>query len=142
MSAENSKDALRRTPGERVNSEGSRGFKSPPLHHPVPQFLKFAHFRCRSTLVSLSEPDIKDFNYKVSESPDLEWKTYRNARTGYTVKALKGVQPGFGRHDWAGGLKREFRAHLKSASPENRRAIIEQLKLHGMDHDYLKGVVP
>ena len=29
MSAENSKDALRRTPGERVNSERSRGFKSP-----------------------------------------------------------------------------------------------------------------
>ena len=26
---------LRRTPGERVNSEGFRGFKSPPLRHPV-----------------------------------------------------------------------------------------------------------
>jgi hypothetical protein len=26
---------LRRTPGERVNSEGFRGFKSPPLRHRV-----------------------------------------------------------------------------------------------------------
>ena len=26
---------LRRTPGERVNSEGFRGFKSPPLRHHV-----------------------------------------------------------------------------------------------------------
>ena len=34
MSAENSKDALNEhTPGERVNSEGSRGFNSPRLHH-------------------------------------------------------------------------------------------------------------
>jgi hypothetical protein len=98
------------------------------------------HFRCRSTLVSLSERDIKDFNYKVSESPDLEWKIYRNERTGYIVKALKGVQPGFGRHDWSEGLQRELRAHLKSTSPENRRAIIEQLKLHDMDRDCPKGV--
>jgi hypothetical protein len=29
---------LRRTPGERVLSEGSRGFKSPPLRQPVCEF--------------------------------------------------------------------------------------------------------
>ena len=29
---------LRRTPGERVDSEGSRGFKSPPLRQRVPPF--------------------------------------------------------------------------------------------------------
>jgi hypothetical protein len=34
---------LRRTPGERVNSEGFRGFKSPPLRQAVLNFLLSHH---------------------------------------------------------------------------------------------------
>ena len=87
----------------------SRRFKSPSLHHPVPQFLyfsenrsKFAHFRCRSTLVSLSEPDIKDFNYKGfrvarSRVEDLSQSAHRLHREGAQGRAARLRTPRLGR---------------------------------------------
>ena len=81
------------------------------------------HFNCRCVIESLTERDIKDFNYKVSAPREIRTRQYRNGRTGHTVHALEGVQPGFGRHDWDGQLHEELQAYLKKASPENRKAI-------------------
>ncbi len=47
-SGEVAEPGLRRTPGERVNSEGFRGFKSPPLRHSVPDFSDFSGKRPKS----------------------------------------------------------------------------------------------
>jgi RHS repeat-associated protein len=47
---------LRRTPGERVNSEGFRGFKSPPLRHAVFNLRLAAPTICSNRLTSETTP--------------------------------------------------------------------------------------
>ena len=81
------------------------------------------HFGCRCVIESLTDRDLKDFGYAVSPEREIRTRRHRNARTGHTVSALEGVQPGFGRHDWDGQLHDELQAYLKKASPENWKAI-------------------
>jgi uncharacterized protein with gpF-like domain len=82
------------------------------------------HPRCRCFLSSMSEDDLEDANLTVSRQRDIKLKTYTNDRTGYTVRALEGAAPGFGRKNWDQELGQFFDAYLKSASPDNRKAIL------------------
>ena len=52
------------------------------------------HFGCRCVIESLTDRDLKDFGYAVSPEREIRTRRYRNARTGHTVSALEGVQPG------------------------------------------------
>jgi SPP1 gp7 family putative phage head morphogenesis protein len=96
-----------------------------PIDDPVWSFAHAPlHPRCRCFHQSLSEDDMAQYGYTVSRQRKLNIKTYTNDRTGYTVRALEGAAPGWGRHDYNAQINQLFDAYLKSASPENRKAII------------------
>ena len=96
-----------------------------PISDPIWSSMSPAlHNRCRCFTSSLTEDDLSDFGYSVSRQREINLKTYTNDRTGYTVRALEGVQPGFGRKNWDQELGQFFDAYLKSASPDNRKAIL------------------
>ena len=67
-----------------------------PVSHPF----WFTHmplngWNCRCGVIQLSKSDLEDFGYEVSPDTDIEYKDWKNPRTGLVEKIPKGVDPGF-----------------------------------------------
>ncbi len=53
-------------------------------------------WRCRCTVVQLSERDMKARGWSVSDPPQVDDRPWRNGRTGQVIAVPRGIDPGFG----------------------------------------------
>ena len=55
-------------------------------------------WRCRCTVVQLSDEDLEEFGFEPSSGPPPDWlvtRTWKNARTGRVYRVPVGIDPGF-----------------------------------------------
>ena len=93
-----------------------------PVSHPF-WFIYYPPngWSCRCSVVQLSKSDLEDFGYEVSPDTDIEYKDWKNPRTGMIEKIPKGVDPGFNFN--AGQARYE---QLQKIAKEKAQAIINK----------------
>ena len=84
-------------------------------------------WRCRCIAVQMSRRDLRRFRHKVSRSPKVKRRRYRNKRTGETHMVPEGIDPGFGYN--------VGKAHIRAV----RRLEIE--KMEGLPDDLVRGAI-
>ena len=83
-------------------------------------------WRCRCTVVQLSERDLDRYGYEVSPDPVVRTRSWTNRRTGQTVQVPVGIDPGFDHNVGTlaafANTKRVYRGRLASSPADLARA--------------------
>jgi len=90
-----------------------------PVDHPFWRYYYPPNgWNCRCSVIQLSQKMLDDAGLSVSPDEDVEYKNWKNPRTGETVKLPKGIDPGF---QFNAGIQRA--EHLQELAREKARAI-------------------
>lgn len=90
-----------------------------PVDHPFWRYYYPPNgWNCRCSVIQLSQKMLDDMGLSVSPDEDVEYKNWKNPRTGETVKLPKGIDPGF---QFNAGIQRA--EHLQELAREKARAI-------------------